>query len=111
VRARALTGGWTGDFLLDSRYPNLVYKAHNFPIASGTIVASPTGLSAGAWIVSRDRVRHCSALFFIVSGSGEWARRGLMLHLRGSLIHHAAQGVIERTSTAARSWAGVRPHC
>jgi hypothetical protein len=44
VRARALTGGRTGDFLLDSRYPNLVYKAHNFPIASGTIVASPTPL-------------------------------------------------------------------
>jgi hypothetical protein len=60
-------------------------------------------LSAGAWIVSRDRARHCYPLFFIVSGSGECARRGLILHLSWSLIHHAAQGVIERTSTAMRS--------
>jgi hypothetical protein len=70
------------------------------------IIASPTRLVGGR---ADDFARSCASLislFFIVSGRSEWARRGLILRLRGSLIHHAAQGVIERISTAARSWAG-----
>jgi hypothetical protein len=48
------------------------------------ILASPTRLSAGAWVVSRGRGVIVISLFFIVSGSGEWARSGLILHLRAS---------------------------
>jgi hypothetical protein len=48
------------------------------------IIASPIRLVGGAWIVSRDRARHCYPLFLIVSGSGECARRGLILNFRWS---------------------------
>jgi hypothetical protein len=69
-----------GDFPIDSRYPNLVYKAHNFQIASALIIASPTRLVGGRAGRCARWARHCYPLFFIVSGGGEWARRGLILH-------------------------------
>jgi hypothetical protein len=59
----ALTGGRTGDFPLDSCYPNLVYKAHNFPIASGMIMASPTRLVGGR---ADCFARSCASLLSIV---------------------------------------------
>jgi len=45
------------------------------------IIASPTRLvGRRGSLRAIVRARHCSSLFFIVSGSGEWVRRGLILH-------------------------------